>query len=222
MSAERQAAPLRVWGRRSAFNVQKVLWALGELGIQHEIVATGGDAGGKDDPVFRRLSPAGRVPAMQDGDVSLWESHAILRYLAERHGSDRFWPRDPVRRAPLEAWIEWSQTELQPAFMGVFWNYWRTPAERRHWPTIWRMHARCIEAMSLLDTLLAERPFIGGDAFSLADIPAGCVLYRYHMMDLERPRLHHVEALYARLSDRAAYRSHVMVPFADLAGRMEP
>ena len=90
---------LKVWGRRSSFNVQKVMWLVGELGLEHEHIDAGGSFGGLDAPDFLAMNPHGRVPVIRDGDATVWESHAILRYLAARHGAGRFWSDDPAARA---------------------------------------------------------------------------------------------------------------------------
>ncbi|KOQ20555.1 glutathione S-transferase, partial [Achromobacter xylosoxidans] len=114
---------LTIWGRRSSFNVQKVLWLAGELGLAYEHVPAGGQFGLLDTPDFLRMNPHGRVPLLRDGDTVVWESHAILRYLAARHGADAFWSADPARRARADGWMDWAQTALQPAFLaGVFWG----------------------------------------------------------------------------------------------------
>jgi glutathione S-transferase len=70
--------------------------------------------------------------------------------------------------------------------------------------------------------MLADRPFLAGDALTLADIPAGTCLYRYFELDIERPSVPNVEAWYRRLQERAAYRAHIMVPFGELSGRLDP
>jgi glutathione S-transferase len=115
---------LKVWGRRSSFNVQKVMWLIGELGLAHEHVDAGGRFGGLDTPEFLTMNPHGRVPVIREGDAIVWESHAILRYLAARHGGENFWSGDPATRARIEGWMDWSQTSLQPDFLvGVFWDF---------------------------------------------------------------------------------------------------
>ncbi len=210
-----------VWGRRSAFNVQKVLWLLGELGLEHERRDAGGSFGGLDTPEFRAMNPHGKIPLLADGDTIVWESHAILRYLAATHGGARFWSPDPAQRSRADRWMDWSQCTLQPAFMGIFWGYFRTPPAQRDGAAIERARRECARHFRLLDAELAKRPFLAGDAFSLADIPAGTALFRYFEMglDVERPR--HVDAWYARLAARAPYRAAVMVPFEELRGRLE-
>jgi len=213
---------LRIWGRRSSFNVQKVLWLAGELGLAFEQVPAGGDYGGLDTPAFRALNPHGRIPVLQDGDLTVWESHAILRYLAARHGEGAFWSDDPAARAPVDGWMDWAQATLQPAFLGgVFWGYYRTPEAERNWPAIRAGLAETAAQFRILDAALAGRAFLGGDRPTLADIPAGTTLYRYFELDIERPALPNVAAWYARLQARPAYRQHVMVPFDELKGQRQ-
>jgi glutathione S-transferase len=211
---------LKVWGRRTALNVQKVLWLIGELDLAYENVPAGGGFGRLDDPGFRALNPHGRIPVLEDSGLAVWESHAILRYLAARYGGEPFRDEDPGRRAQAEAWMDWSLTALQPAFLdGVFQAFYRTPERQRDWPAIRAAQVRCAELFGRLDTILSTRPFLTGEALSLADIPAGALLYRYFELELERPALPHVEGWYARLSERSAYRQHVMVPFEELRAR---
>ena len=93
---------LKVWGRRTSFNVQKVLWFIGELGLEFEHISAGGNFGRLDEPGFRAMNPHGRVPVLEDGDAAIWESQTILRYLAARYGEGRFWQDDPVQRATVE------------------------------------------------------------------------------------------------------------------------
>ena len=213
---------LTVWGRRSSFNLQKVMWLVGELGLEHALVEAGGGFGGLDTPAFRAMNPHGRIPVIDDDGVVVWESHAILRYLAARHGAGRFWSDDPAARSEADRWMDWSQTTLQPDFLvGVFWGYYRTPEARRDWPAIDERIARCARHFRLVDELLKGRDFLLGAELSLADITLGTHLYRYFALDIERPPLPRVEAWYRRLRERPAYRDHVMVPFEALKGRLD-
>jgi glutathione S-transferase len=121
-----------------------------------------------------------------DGTV-VWESHAILRYLAARYGSGRFWRDDPGERSRSDAWMDWSQTRLQPDFLnGVFWGFYRTPERLRDAGAVAKSLARCTADFRLLDQVLSGRVYLGGEAISLADIPAGTALYRYFELDIER------------------------------------
>jgi glutathione S-transferase len=211
---------LRVWGRRSSFNVQKVMWLIGELGLAHEHIDAGGDFGGLDTPEFLAMNPHGRIPVIADGDVIVWESHAILRYLAARHGAGRFWSDDPTVRAQVDGWMDWSHTALQPDFLvGVFWGFYRMPEQKRNWPAIEAALARCAKDFAKLDWLLEGRTFLLGEALTLADITAGTSLYRYFELEIERPPLPRVERWYRTLREREPFRTHIMIPFGELRGR---
>ncbi|UGA41992.1 glutathione S-transferase [Bradyrhizobium quebecense] len=213
---------LRVWGRRSSFNVQKVMWLTGELDLAHEHIDAGGAFGGLDAPAFLAMNPHGRVPVVRDDDATVWESHAILRYLAARHGNGRFWSDDPVVRARVDGWMDWSQTALQPDFLGgVFWGFFRTPENRRDWPAIHKALARCEQHFAKLERLLEATPFLLGETLSLADITAGTSLYRYFELEIARPPLPAVERWYQRLQQRPPFRKHVMLPFEELRGRLD-
>lgn len=214
---------LQVWGRRSSFNVQKVMWLVGELGLPHEHIPAGGAFGLKDTPEFRAMNPHGRVPVIRDSDGTVvWESHSILRYLAARYGGPEFWSDDPARRSQVDRWMDWSQTTLQPEFLtGVFWGFYRTPEAQRDVKAIERNVALCAQYFQLLNQVLSEQDFLAGQHLTLADIPAGTHLYRYFNLDIPRPDIPHVEAWYRRLQMSPAYRQHVMIPFDDLFGRLD-
>ena len=212
---------LTVWGRRNSFNVQKIMWLVGELGIGHEHIAAGGDFGGLETSKFLAMNPHGRVPVIQDGDVVVWESHAILRYLAATYGQGQFWADNPAERSQADRWMDWSQASLQPDFLnGVFWGFYRTPEPLRDRRAVEAKVAFCTAYMRLLNQVLADQPYLGGERLTLADIPAGTVLFRYFGLEIERPSVPNVEAWYARLQERPAYRECVMVPFEDLKGRL--
>lgn len=216
------AAMLTIWGRRSSFNVQKVMWLVGELQLAHQHIEAGGSFGGLDTAEFRRMNPHGQVPVIKDDRVVVWESHAILRYLAARYGQDKFWCNDAAKRAEYEQWMDWAQTALQPDFLvGIFWGFYRTPADQRNVAAIRHSVDRCTAHFRLLDELLTDRSFLLGDALTLADIPIGCHLYRYFNLEIERPYIPNVEAWYQRLQQRPAYQEHVMLPFQDLYGRLD-
>jgi glutathione S-transferase len=210
---------ITLWGRRNSINVQKVLWALGELGLDFEHVDAGGDAGGLDDPAFRAMNPHGRVPVLKDGETAVWESHTIVRYLCATYGHGTLCPAEPPERARTEAWMDWTLATLQPAISGLFWGFYRTPAAQRDRARNRQLTSDCADAICALDAWLGQRLFVAGAAFSMADIPAGTLMYRYFEMEIERPPVPAVEAWRARLAQRAPYAAHVMRPFAELFGR---
>jgi len=212
---------LTVWGRRSSFNLQKVMWFVGELGLEHRHIQAGGEFGGLDTPEFRAMNPVGRIPVIDDNGTIVWESHTILRYLAARYGGVQFWSEDSAERSQADRWMDWSQTALQPDFLiGVFWGLYRTPESQRNWRAIQEKIASCARHFQLLDNMLDARRYLCGDSFSLADIPAGTTLYRYFELEIDRPPLPNVAEWYRLLQERPAYRKHVMVPFTELRGRL--
>jgi len=213
---------LKVWGRRDAFNVQKVMWLISELGLAHEHIPAGGKFGGLDTPEFLSMNPHGRVPCILDGKTVVWESHAILRYLAACYGHPTFWSDDARDRAQVDEWMDWLQTTLQPDFLvGVFWGFYRTPELQRDWNAIRESVERCSKHFQLLDRMLMNQPFLSGSALGLADICVGTALYRYFELEIERPEIPNVEQWYERLQERPSYREHVMIPFDDMRERLE-
>lgn len=212
---------LTLWGRRSSFNVQKVMWLLGELGLPHRHIEAGGAHGGLDTAAFGAMNPHRKVPVIEEDGHVVWESHAILRYLAARHGAPRFWSEDPRTRSQADRWMDWAATSLQPDLLnGVFWGFYRTPEAQRDMAAVNAALARCGAHMAVLDQVLATQPFLGGEEPTLADIPAGTALYRWFTLDIPRRPAPHVEAWYGRLRQRPAYQAGVMIPYGELRGRL--
>ena len=211
---------IKLFARRSSSNCQKVLWFLGELGLEYELVATGGDAGGLDTPEYRAINPNGRVPTLVDGDLAIWESHSILRYLAAAHAPARYWPEDPSERSLIDRWMDWSQAQLDPAFMALFWGYWRTPEADRNDEMNRIELARCRRYMAILDDELSDHACLVGNRLSLADIPVGALMYRHANLDVTDDLPRNVARWYAALTEREAFQTHVMLPFDELKGRL--
>ena len=209
---------LRIWGRTNSINVQKVMWTVGELGLPHERIDAGGAFGRLDTPDYGALNPNRRVPTVEDDDgrVVLWESNAVVRYLAARHGAGSLWPEDPAERARADMWMDWMQTELIPEMTVVFWGLIRTPEDRRDMAAIGAAAKRLGEKFRLLDGWLEAggSAYVAGGGLTIGDVPVGAACYRYHALPLERPPLPRVEAWYARLRGRPPFREHVMIPLS--------
>lgn len=203
---------LTIWGRTNSLNVQKVMWTVAELGLAHERIDAGGSFGGLDEPAFRAMNPNRLIPVIRDGEAVIWESNAIVRYLAARYGAGGLWPEDPVRRAEADRWMDWQLTTAQPAMGPVFMGLVRTPPEQRDPAAIRRQAQRLGETMQVLDGHLADRRFVGGDVLTMGDIPVGCVAWRFLNLDIARPELPNLARWYGELQDREAYRRHVMLP----------
>ncbi|KPC49170.1 glutathione S-transferase family protein [Amantichitinum ursilacus] len=209
---------VKLWGRKNSSNVQRVLWLLAELGVDYQRVDVGGPFGGLDTPAYRALNPYGRIPALQHGDVAVWESHSILRYLAATFGQPDFWPAAPAQRAAADSWLDWSLSTLQPAFVEVFGGFYRTPAAQRNEAAVAKAIERLNQIYQFVDQQLAERPYLVGQQLSLAEFGAGASLHRYLHLDFARPELPHVHAWYQRLLQRPGYAEHVALPFDELRG----
>ncbi len=208
---------LTVLGRATSANVQVVTWCLAELDVPHERLDYGHVHGGVDTPEFRAMNPNGLVPVIRDGDLVLWESCAILRYLAARHGPERFWPADPVARAPIDMWAEWGKTTLAAAFIRpIFWAKVRTPAADRDEAALARACEAFDATLGLLEARIGAGPWVMGADFTLADIVCGHVLYRYFDMDIPRGARPGIVGYYDRLRARPAFAAHVMVSYDSL------
>jgi len=205
---------LKVWGRTNSINVQKVMWAVGELGLEHERIDAGGAFGGLDTPEYGAMNPNRKVPTIDDNGVIVWESNACVRYLAARYGRGGLWPDDAITRAGADMWMDWKLTTLLPDMGIVFWGLVRTPEDKRDHAAISAAAARLGETWKILDHHLASRPYVAGDALTMGDIPVGAACYRYHELAIERPKLPNVEVWYARLRERAPFRTHVMIPLS--------
>lgn len=205
---------LRVWGRTTSINVQKVMWVVGELGLEHERIDAGGPYGGLDTPKYVAMNPNRRIPTLQDGRVVLWESNVIVRYLAAKFSDGELWPHDHAVRAVADQWMDWQQTTLLADMRTVFWGLVRTPPEKREPPRIEAAAENLKEIWAKLDAHLAGREFVAGDRLTIGDIPVGAMCHRYHALGIERPTLKNLAAWYERLKARDAFRTHVMLPLA--------
>ena len=212
---------LTIYGRATSSNVQLVMWAIAELDLPHERLDYGHVYGGTDTAEFRAMNPRGLVPVLRDGDLVMWESAAILRYLATRYGDGgAFWPSDPVDRARVDMWAEWGKNELSQAFtVPIFWPRVRTAAKDRDEAALTTSIDRFEAQLDLLDAQLENRDFVAGDSLSAADIVIGHLLFRWFDIDIPRRPRFNVESYYKRLSKRPAYRTHVMVDYNSLRAK---
>lgn len=202
---------LTIWGRLNSHNVKKIAWFAQELGIEHVRHDVGGKFG--MDAAYLAKNPNALIPTIEDGDLVLWESNAILRYLAARHGGTRFWPADPVQRALADRWMDW-QFSYADAQRDAFVNLIRRPAEARDADAVARSAAASAKQMAILDRALAETPWLSGAEFGIGDVPMGVYVHTWRTLDIERPALAHVEDWYTRLQARPGYASQVMIPLS--------
>ncbi|MGC2520075.1 MAG: glutathione S-transferase [Burkholderiales bacterium] len=205
---------LKLWGRINSINVQKVLWALDELKLPFERIDAGMQFGVVNEPFYRKMNPNGRVPTIEDDGFVLWESNAIVRYLAAKHGAGSLWPNDLRQRADADRWMDWATTTVAPAITPVFWGLIRTPPEKRNMAVIEADAEKTAQAFQVLEQSLEGRDYVAGKAFTMGDIPLGTFVYRWYALEVKRPALKNVEAYYKRLQQRPAYKRHVMTPLS--------
>jgi glutathione S-transferase len=202
---------LRIWGRKNSSNVRKALWIAEEVGVPYETKDAGGAFGLVNEAEYRAMNPNGRIPMIEDGDFVLWESNAIVRYLAAQYGADSgLYLADPKARAQADKWMDWTTSTIAAPFIPVFWGVLRTPADKQDWDAINQGVKTLHGLLAVADDALSRQPWLSGEAFGMGDIPLGSFAYAWFEMPIERPPLPHLQAWYERLKTRHAYRKTVM------------
>lgn len=200
---------LRILGKSTSINVRKVLWLCEELGLPFELEEWGSGHRSTEEPGFLALNPNALVPVVRDGELVLWESNTICRYLASREGRIDLLPREPAERARIEQWMDWQATELNNAWRYVFMARVRQSAAHADPAQIQASEREWNRRMRLLDDQLTRTgAYVAGAVFSLADIVLGLSVYRWRMTPMERPELPAVAAYLRRLEERPGFRRH--------------
>jgi glutathione S-transferase len=203
---------LKIWGRRNSSNVQKVLWTCAELGVAFERVDWGGPFGGNQDPTYLTMNPNGLVPTVQDGDLVIWESNTVMRWLCATHGGERLHPQDAAQRTHVERWMDWNLSALTTPMSALLLGYYRTPPDKRDTTALDAARRRAGELWAMIERQLDGRNYLAGEAFTLADIGLGIWVHRWHIYPIERPELPRLKAWYGRLGERPGFRDHVAGP----------
>ena len=202
---------LRVWGRLSSVNVQKVVWCCDEIGLPYERLDVGGAFGRNNTPEYLAMNPNGLVPVIEDDGFVLYESNAIVRYLAAKHGSPLF-PLELHARADVDRWMEWQSTGYTPSMTQVFWQLVRTPPEKRDAATIEASREKGEKHSAVLDAHLEGREYVAGKTFSAADIVVGCAAHRWLNLPMAREPRPELERWYAMLKSRPGARQVTSLP----------
>ena len=205
---------LRLLGRANSSNVMKVIWLLEELGLPYQREEYGGAFGKTQTPEYLAMNPNAVVPTLLDGDFVLWESNAILRYLAAGHAAGTpMWPDTLQARANIDRWMDWQQTTLGPPMTPVFWGLVRTAPEKRDWAAITAAAEKCAKAYGLLEHVLSRQDYVAGPALTPADIAIGVHAHRWISFEgVTKPAHPALHAWYARLLERPAFKAHVALP----------
>lgn len=200
---------LTIWGRLNSHNVKKVAWFAREIGLPHVRHDVGGRFG--MDAAYRALNPNALIPTIEDEGIILWESNAILRYMAARHAPDVFWPKDPAIRAVGDKWMDWhfGFADLQ---RDAFLNLVRRQPEDRDMAAVAASALACGKAMAIVEDALGRSPWLSGDKFGIGDIPMGVYAHTWFTLAIERPDTPSIRRWYDRLATRPAYAETVMIP----------
>lgn len=200
---------LRIWGRTNSVNVKKALWAAEELGLKYQRIDAGLQFGVNNTPEYRRMNPTGLVPTIDDGGFVLWESHSIVRYLAEKHAPNALWPAGLEARADAGRWMDWTFNFSREFQRPVFWPLVRTAPEQRDAKAIAAAVRKCGEMLAVPEATLSRQPYLAGTSFSMGDIPLGCHVHLWMRLPIERAAHPGLAAWFERLCARPAFRKIV-------------
>ena len=207
---------IRLWGRKSSINVQKVLWCLAELGLEEgkdfERIDAGLHFGKTRTPEFLALNPNGLVPTLQDGDLVLWESNTILRYLVRQYDKSKRFPADIASQYQSEKWMDWQVGTMWPTLRVAFLGLTRTPENERNYAVIHKAYQDTNALLALLDQQLANQRYCSEDSFNIGDIPLALCVSRWILLNETFPEqtgprlsLHKVEAWMQRIEAETQY-----------------
>ena len=206
--------PLTIWGRLNSVNVQKAMFCIEELGLPHQRIDAGLSFGVVNTPEYRARNPNGLVPAIEDDGFVLWESNAIVRYLAAKHAAGSLWPTDIRQRADADRWMDWQTTTLQPAMGQAFLHLVRLPREKREASAVAPSRERSEECVAILDRALSGRSFIAGEQLTIGDIAVGPAVHRWLNLPLERMARPNVERWYRELMRRPSAQRSLPLPIS--------
>jgi len=198
---------IRLLGRATSGNVQKIIFLLEEMGLPYrredygrQFNNTGGD--------YLKLNPTGKVPTVVDGETAIWESNTILRYLAAKNGSPLY-PSDPARRSDVERWMDWLLASLNAPYLGLFREAKKAASERA--PS-WAADAKEMATqLQLLDYQLSTQPYIAGKELSIADIALAPIVARCTGFPIELPALPNLRAWQEKIAARPAFKKATAV-----------
>ena len=205
---------LVVWGRNNSVNVQKVLWCCEEMALAYERVDAGLAFGVVNTPQYRALNPNGLVPTIDDDGFILWESNAIVRYLAAKHAAGTLWPADLKTRAEADRWMDWNNTTFWPAIRPLFHGLVRTAPDKRDLKALEDSRLKTAELARIVDTHLQAREYLAGDSFTMGDIVLGCAAWRWITLPVARPPMPNLQRWCDTLARRSPYQKIVMKPLS--------
>lgn len=199
---------LRILGRSTSGNVQKVIWLLEELGsVPYRREDYGRQFNNTSDAAYLRLNPNGKVPTLVDGELAVWESNTILRYLCNQYDGGAFYPTDAVRRSSIERWMDWQLAALYGPYVAIFKEAKKPAAERA--ASFATDAAELRTQLQILERAAALDPWVAGGELSLADICLGPIVHRCLDFPVDLAGLPKVRAWREQVAERPAFRKAV-------------
>lgn len=205
---------LRVWGHPRSINVQKVLWALDELGLDYERIDAGGTFGRVKDADYLTLNPNGLIPTLEDGSAVLWESNSIVRYLYTKYGTHPALPSDLGVRGRADGWTDWYATTFWANVRPLVVQLVRTAADQRDQKLVESSLRAASAAADIIERELGKKPYLAGDHFTFGDIPVASASQRWFNLPVQRAKLPAFEAWYARVKERPGFKRWLDLPLA--------
>ena len=205
---------LTVWGRVNSINVQKVLWTLAETRVAYTRVDAGLKFGVNDTADYKAKNPTGLIPTIDDDGFVLWESNVIVRYLAAKHASGTLYPEGLEARFLAERWMDWQTTALGPAISPIFAGLIRNVPEFSDPRIIEAARQKSEGCLAILDAHLAQRAWMNGDAFTMADIPVATAVNRWYRLPIKREPRRHVKRWMALIRERPGFSAHLDLPLS--------
>jgi glutathione S-transferase len=197
---------LTLYADRFSPNSRKVHWALEECGAPYEYKLISLRKGEQKTPEFVKLNPNGRVPVIIDDDFVLWESNAILWYVADKFGKGKIVPDDVRKRAIIDQWMWWQASDLalisKPWFMKLMGKLGQQVDVETH--------ARALQTampkLPILEGHLKDRKYVTGDEFSIGDIALAEFAGLSEMAGADMEPFPAIRAWLARLAERPAFQ----------------
>jgi glutathione S-transferase len=193
---------IRLLGRATSGNVQKVIFMLEELGLKYVREDYGRQFNNTNTDAYRKLNPTMKVPTLVVGDMVTWESNTILRYLAATHGPE-LTGATPAEKTEVERWMDWMLAALNAPYLAMFKDAKKPAAERS--ADFAAQNADLIAQLKILDGHLVGKTFAALERLTIADIALAPVVKRCVEFPIEKPTFDNVGRWLKAIETRPAF-----------------
>ena len=195
---------MKLLGRQTSGNVQKVLFMLEEAGVPYAREDYGRQFANTQTAEYLAMNPNGKVPTLVDGDVAIWDSNTILRYLAAKH-VPRLTGATPAERSEVERWMDWLLATVNAPYLGVFKETQKPAGERG--PELAAQGKELAGALAIADGHLKDKDWFALGRLTIADIALAPVLKRCLGFPVERPAFAELDRWMAAIAARPAFKA---------------